>query len=305
MEKNNLIGVFLGAAVMIILVGSLLAPVIQDYSDGATYTYTNSGTNIVRASYYEITEDTELVITLTVADSKTYVSIGDGDPVAVPTYSMAIASDCFNSRSYGGNQSLSYVGGNIANIFPILTDEKISLRATIEDGMCTLEYGPYNASTLTTLDPLPIKWLAVYDANGDYVIGIAESSAKIYYYTDINNVFGANWINTTSEWYTFTGTTVDVGGDEVEADLKNIENLAGGAHSFKFTNNGSTSDYTFIVDNSGEDYTVAPFVYVTDYTFTTISQSDSVIVGLMSAMVVIVIVGILVFVVRSTITKND
>lgn len=300
--KNNLIGILIGAVVGIILIGSLLAPVIQDFEKDNTYTYTNgTENNVLRATYVEV--DPAKTYTILYNDTIKISVDGTVYDATGHAYDIVFASDVLNLRPVTqSTTTLTSIDGS-RNIIPTSDENPLSMSMTIVDGVASITAKVSNNTTYTL--EAPITWFAYYNPDGDSVIGQATSGSTVYYYKDINSVKGANWISTTSEWYSFTGTDVLVDGEATTADLVNVQDLPGEAHSFKFTNSSATSDYTFVVDNSGEDYTVAPYVYVTDYSFTTISEQDSTIATLFAPLIILSIVGILMFVVRGVLGRND
>ena len=288
--------IVLTATVSLIVVASLLVPIIDNYVGDRTYEYTNTGVNVVRATDVDLTDTVTFQVTYddgsTGNTAGLYTSVNGSTPVRSSQYACFIATDAFNLRSYGSSAGFYYTGGVVSNIYPSSTDNNIVIKGTIENGYVDLIYHGYGGTTVT-LDPIPITWFTYQDPNGDMIIGLAESGGKILYYKTADNVRGANWINTTSEWYSFKGTNVKVGTEEITANL-DVESLPGDAYSFSYTNNSSTSDYTFVVDNSGEDYTVAPFVYVTSYSFETVADAELPAINVLVVIPLVVILGIFV-----------
>ena len=296
---SRLVGLAVTLTVSIIMIASLVVPLINDYSDDRTYEYTNMTTNVVRADLYEISDIDNMLLTVTYDDVLT-IHYNDLDQ-PVSTWCCYLASDAFNLRSYGTLSGFFTASGVTTNIVPSSTDNNV-ITLSVSGGMATLTYHP-TASSSVTIQDLPITWLAMQNSTGDNVIMLSESATRTIYYTDINNVRGANWINTTSEWYSFKGLDVNVGGESITADLVNVKTLAGDGHSFVYSS--TLGDYTFNVDNSGEDYTVHPYVFVTDYLVTAVTPSDSSQIAVMAAIPTMLIVALLVMVTNSYRAKNE
>lgn len=294
--NTRLIEISIAAIIGVILISGMVAPVISDYVGERTYEYTNTGVNVVRASDVDLTDTVTFQVTYDDESggnqSGMYTSVNGSTPVRANQYACFVASDAFNLRSYGDTAGFFYMGGAVGNIYPLADDNNIVIKGTIENGYVTLTYHGYGGTTVN-LDPLPISWFTYQNPDGDMVIGLAESNGKILYYKTADNVRGANWINTTSEWYSFKGTNVKVGSEEITANLE-TESLPGDAYSFSYTNSSETSDYTFVVDNSGEDYTVAPYVYVTAYSFETVADSEIPAISLLLVIPLLLVLAIII-----------
>lgn len=275
--KNKLLSVAIMATLTVILLGSLLVPIIDDYENKNVHTYTNSG---VRASFMDVQDAHSITIsggTLTI----------DGTTTSVPSYQIALASDKFNARFYTDGFSVNCTQGAFG-----------SMDVTIEEGKFSGTIG-----TKTYTDE-PLTYLAVPDSEGEFVMTYADTYDRSIYLNDpAQQFYSANWITTTSQWFSYYQGTLTVAGTENDTMSFNGTQVDADTEVYKYT---SAGDITFIVDNSGTDYTVHPFVCVVPRTVTGMTLSaDHAVIPLLYAIPVLVIVALLLAAVKMIVVRND
>ena len=108
----------------------------------------------------------------------------------------------------------------------------------------------------------PVDWLFYANTTGDYRNMHITEDSKIYL-NDVNQMYGTNWIVTTISMYSFHGLDVKewVVGESAPNEIKATAQLtpADNKGVYELTLKTVNSDYSIIVDNSGEDYTVSPW----------------------------------------------
>ena len=259
----------------VIVISLFSTPLIGGFTEDHTYTYNNGGqTNEVRSTLLEISSEDDL----TVSCVEGVLTVGDDTLSTVSWYAVNIASDAFNIRRYTSTgYGLVTPNGNLGNYSNFMIN--------IADGIATISAGSHTVTH-------PITWLAYQDPNGDYAIALSENATRVLYYSDINTIRGANFISTTQEWYSFSGLNVTVGDESITASLENVQTLAGDGHSFVYSS--TLGDYTFIVDNNGEDYTVHPWVFVVPYEISVVSSSDKAIINLFGLIPLMLILSLVI-----------
>lgn len=274
--NNKLVPGIIMAAIAIILAGSLLVPIIQDYDDNAKVIKNNTTTNLAAV----VGEDHEIVFDYDTGA----LTIDDADKT--PTAQLGvIVSDQMNII-YNTTPNLQlFSSQHPTGVVSITSDATI----TIEDKKITITYAT------DTVEEYTCEWIYLYDANGDYGIYRLYNQSKTVYLNDLNQMHGSNILTTTSDWFAFTGKDVTLASstETVTADVTTGE-VTGTKDILSISIGGNGTGYSFDVDNSGTDYTVHPWIYVVPNEVTGYSEVDNTIVPLMHALPILVIVAILV-----------
>lgn len=232
-----LVAVMVGAVVF----GATL-PIWQDLEDEHTTTYTNNATGYTRASLLDLTG------THTITNTNETLII-DGESKTFANYTVGIASDVFNGRRFGTQiQFGTTTGANITG----------NINITITNGVV-------NGTVATkTYTDVPIHYLAYPDPNGDYAMLFSDTSTRsIYLNNPAEQFYTANYINTTSEWFSYYNGVLTVGGEVNDTITFNGSQVDYDTEVYRYSTN--LDDITFTVDNNGEDYTVHPYVCVIPY----------------------------------------
>lgn len=251
--KNKLIPLVMTLVVGIILAGSLLIPVINDAQHAQDVKYTNSAPYSY-GKIYDFSEN-DLDDTIIISVCKTgerSISI-NGETHNVSSYQPVVMSDAFTIRYY--NTSMNFVTPSAGS--KTITEATI----TISAGVATFTDVLNTSGTEITIDPEPITWAFVHDSTGDYSGLITENGITAYAHK--NEIYTSNWITTTSEYFSGKAgddfVTITDGTDSTTATINwGGEYLNDGV--YKLTLSSTSDDYTFVVDNEGEDYTVHPFM---------------------------------------------
>lgn len=275
--NNKLLSVAIMATLTVILLGSVLVPIIEDYENENVHTYTNSG---VRASLMDVQD----AHTITISSGTLTI---DGTTTSVPNYQIALASDKFNARFFTDGFSINCTQGSFG-----------ALNIAIDDGKFSGTIG-----TKTYTDE-PLSYLAVPDADGEFVMLYADTYDRSIYLNDpAKQFYSANWITTTSQWFSYYQGTLTVAGAENDTMSFNGTQVDADTEVYKYTNAG---DITFVVDNSGTDYTVHPFVCVVPRTVTGMTlTADHAVIPLLYAIPVFFIIAVVLAVVSTIYTKRD
>lgn len=278
---NKLLTLTITTAIAVVVLATVLMPVLQDYEDGVTKTYSNVG-----AKASAISED----VTITY-DGTTVTVGGDSFPGHVPMMSDA-ASLIFNS----GKTNLTLILFGVA-AYPNLT--ALTLAFDVSEKTAT---GTYTTTTVTTETAVSFTWTDwcfVYDADGDYVTNYYTSSSvnTPVYFSDINEVHA--FYRTSSEYYLFDGTSV-TGTETGTADLD--ATAVSGVEDVSYFNqryNFSGLSYT----NESSTTIYAPYVCA-KATVSGMSEADDRYVNLFAVIPVMIIMAILVGVAAAALRRD-
>lgn len=272
---NKITGFVIALVLGAILVGGMLAPTVvgiqEDISNMGRVEYSNA--ELSPYSYgkiYEFSEtDTEDTVIISICKTGEKTLSINGVSHNIAAWQPVVLSDGFTIRYYSLNMSLiTPTAGN-----KTITEATI----TISGGIATFS-GVLNGETEITIDPEPITWAFVHDMQGKYGGVITENGVTVYAHK--NEIYASNWINTTSEYF-----SSKAGMDHVILGAANSTETTpinwGGEYLnngvYKLTLNSTSDDYTFVVDNAGEDYTVHPFLVVVPKTVSGIPDNQQVI----------------------------
>lgn len=278
--ENKLIPTIVLSAVVVILIGSLLIPIIDDYSDDTKVEHNNTGYALTKMtdvsdltvtyeySTKELSKDGEVAYTLTSG----FVPL-----VITDKFVMVGSISADNTMINGTDGKATNITNDVSIVF--------------SDGDATVTYGTTERSFTD------IGWCFVVDPAGDYGVASKAASVGTVYYNNIDQLYGSNWIDTTSEWFSFNGTNVKVGGETIQASV--TEHTVTDAADIFYTTigGGSTGEYYFTVDNNGTDYDVHPRFYVCPITVEGHSESILANLGLLFVIPVILIAAMIVAVV--------
>lgn len=263
-------------AVAVILVGALLMPVIQDYDDDVKVVKNNVTNNLASV----VGEDH----TITYTHSTGALSI-DGEAVALTSQTGIICSNQMNIIYNTAPNLQLFSSQHTTGVVSITSDATI----VIEGNKITITY------STDTVEEYSCDWIYLYDVDGDYGIYRLYNQNKTVYLNDLNQMYGSNILTTTNDWFSFVGKDVKlaVGESPIIADV--TTGSVAGTNKIISVNIGSSgTGYQFDVDNSGEPYTVHPWIYVVPNEVVGYSDMNNQIVPLMYALPVLIIVAILV-----------
>lgn len=284
--KTNILTLVFTLVVGVILAGSLLMPVISDAQHARDTTYTNDAPYSYGKIYDFSENDLDDTIIISVCKTGERSITINGETHNVSSYQPVVMSDAFTIRYY--NTSMNFVTPSAGS--KTITEATI----TISGGVATFTDVLNTSGTEITIDPEPITWAFVHDSNGDYSGLITENGITAYAHK--NEIYTSNWITTTSEYFSGKAgddfVTITDGTDSTTAAIN-----WGGEYQnngvYKLTLSSTSDDYTFVVDNAGEDYTVHPFMVCVPKTVVGTPDDASGINALYGAIPVMVIVALL------------
>lgn len=280
---NKLLTLTITTAIAVVVLATVLMPVLQDYEDGVTKTYSNVG-----AKASAISEDVTITYdgtTLTVGDDTSFSGF-------VPMMSDAAALN-FN----GSKTNLSLAIFDTAN-YSALTS--LTLAFDVSEKTAT---GTYTNSSQTTAAAISFTWsdwCFIYDADGDYVTNYYTSSSTDtpVYFSDITEVHAYKWVST-SEYYTFSGTAVS-GSETGTADL-DATAVSGVEDVSYFNQRYNLSGLSYTNESSTTIY--APYVCA-KATVSGMSEADDRYVNLFAVIPVMIIMAILVGVAAAALRRD-
>lgn len=286
MEKNKLLTLVITLTVGIILAGSLLVPVVDDYSS----TYKDVKNNASGYMADAFTSPGTLVVDTT---SGSTVVTWDGESIGVTTGVYSI-SDKFVVYGSNGTTRYSDVDGAVSNISPATT-----ITVTFSDNSATVEYGEINKS-------FDLSWAFIRTgSNGPYIAYSPAATTFDHYLNSMDQLWGSNWIDTTSQWFSYHGSNVLVDGEPVTAEYT-LNKVSGYEDLYTLKiGGGAASEYGFIVDNDGTDYTVHPRFTVVPAQITAVKEGSTGILSLLGAIPLLFIVSLIVVAAGALYLKRD
>lgn len=268
--------------VAIVVLATVLMPVLEDYQDDSTITYTNAGTK------------SKLV------DSSTAI-VFDGTTLTV------------GGNTFSGGRVALMTDGGILHYNASGTTLNLNTNGTLYSGLTSLNVtadpstktvsGTYTNSTHTEATSVSFTWsdwAVCYDPSGEYVTNYYTSSSVFtpVYYTDINDVYGANSVNA-STYIAWHGTTVGGSAEGTATlDQKDISGVSD-AHYFNTRYNESGLSYV-----DGDTTYYPPFICA-KATVSVLNDNDDRYVQLLSVIPVLVIVAIIMGVVFAVISRRE
>ena len=171
------------------------------------------------------------------------------------------------------------------------------LSLTLEDGVLT------GTSSVGGSSPhsynLTYDWAFYASEKGDYrsFYLLANEDFDIYY-TDVNDIYGSNFVFTTNKFFSFHGTNVTYNHTSIVANLDS-DDVSGTVDMKVFDMARNSGGYTFVVDNNGSDYTVHPWMMIVPYKVvsdsTEYSPTIAMLIGLIPLIAILGIVFVSVY----------
>lgn len=287
--------VAISAFVVITVIAAVLMPVLDDAKHSMDETYTNSAPYSY-GKIYDFNEDSDDMVVISVCKTGERTISINGQQHNVSAWQPVVMSDAFTIRYYSANMNFVTPSAGSKTI--------ISATITISGGVATFSDVLNTSEQEISIDPEPITWAFIHDNGGDWAGIITENGVTVYAHQ--NEIYTSNWINTTSEYFSSSaGSTNAIINDGTDTYTTPInwggEYLDNGV--YKLTLSSTSDDYTFVVDNNGEDYTVHPFLICAPKTVVgvpdEVSPAFSMFDVIPMLLIVAIIVGIIGLVVRS------
>lgn len=281
MKINNIIMGIVGIMVCAIMIGGAFLPAVSSAVD-VNRQVVNNEYNYYRA----VGTDTDITFysDKTVGDS----FLINGETVLIPTGpGQVITSDVLSFDVNAGKvtHKLGYVdGGQTKIVSPDIIDLSI-----IGHNIT----GSYTLDGVETEFNLVCEWAFFYlgDTESDWVMYNAYTTKTINI-NDIDQLYGANYINTTSGFFSFNGYDLKVNG--VANDTMSIDpvKVNGYEDYYKITFGLDTSDMSFVIDNNGEDYTVHPYYMIVPKSIMVNVEGSEPITAMFEVLPIIAIAGL-------------
>lgn len=152
--------------------------------------------------------------------------------------------------------------------------------------------GTITTETETINIDVPINWCFAYSNDKtDWVLYKAYDTSTIAI-NNVNQLYSANWISTTSEFFAFHGRDLKVNGVANNSLILNPILQDGYKDYSKILYSGTSTDCSFVVDNNGTDYTVHPYYIIAPKSISVVSESNALIVAMFEVLPIIVIAGL-------------
>lgn len=255
--KTNILTLVITLVIGVIMTGAVLAPVVNDATDALTVTKTNDFGTYASA----MDEDLTISIKVNETDNTKWDFTVNGVTINYPV-DTRIANPVLLTDTMQIMLSESII---IASYTNARFTGQTEFNATLSNDL--LNATSTNGTTPHTWTDVPYSWAFYAAETGDYrVLYLLSNENETIYYTDLNDVYGSNFVFTTNKFYSFhgdsvtyyaTGTTPTTINANVEATTVN-----GTLDMYSFDVSRNVGGYTFQVDNAGTEYTVHPWVYI-------------------------------------------
>lgn len=282
MENNRIIPVFIALAISTILIGSVLVPIIDDAINDQFKTKVNND-----FTYYRSMADGDTII---ISDATASTFTVNGQSTSVPTgmASQVITSDSLvfsMTRDKATHEVYVLINGTphkyVATMVNLtVSKDKISGTVTTTDGTINID--------------VPITWAFTFSIGQSEWVQYNAYGTRSIKINDIDQLYGANWINTTNGFFAFNGKDLKVNGVVNDTIVFNPEKQSGYSDYYILTYTDTGDNTSFVVDNGGEDYTVHPFYMITPKSIMVTEEGDAGAVSLLMAVPVVVILALLV-----------
>lgn len=267
----------ISAFVVIVIMAGVLIPVVDDYRDTTVEKY-----NTTNGIMSKLSNESETIIYDAVNKTAT---IND----------VVVASG--NSRVFCISDQFVLQSGDTL----LWNDyEQVGVTAT---GDVTIDIVDGKTVTITDSADAPVSktyevgWCFVASPDGDYRAIPNGTSTFITYLNSIDQIYGSNWLGTTSKWFSFEGSKVTYDGTTIDADYTLTPVTGVNDVYTAVLGGGAAGEYSFVVDNSGSDYTCHPRFWIVPASVEGVKEGKEAINSLLGVIPVMVVIALLVAVV--------
>ncbi len=294
--KINMTQVAIAMTVAVVMLSAIIIPAIGNAEHSRDTTYSNPSP-YAYGKIYDFNEDSDDMVVISICKTGERTISINGEEHNVSAWQPVAMSDAFTIRYYSANMNF---------VTPTAGSKTITeATITISNGVATFTDVLNTSGTEIEIAPEPITWAFLHENDGDWSGIITESGVTVYAHE--NEIYTSNWINTTSEYFSSKAgsgeATIVNSEDTYNADINwGGEYLDNGV--YKLSLNSDSDDYTFVVDNDGEDYTVHPFLVCVPKTVVGTPDDMGTINTVLSIVPVIIILAILIGIVTMLFYKN-
>lgn len=307
--NNKLIGLVLTATVAIILSAALLVPIVNDAIDDTKVYYNNNFGVLAAATDEPLEYSIRYTGNTSGAISEVYIDGVKSATVYNGIRAIVISDSLVVSQQNDVNRWLVVVGNSVESA-KYLASVNSPIEMTLTDDNVSISFESDGGGNVS-LD-VPTNWCYYRDDNSTkYRIVDYTASDNVVYINDLKQVRGASWINTTSEFFNFEGTTVNVYGDTPENPTMIYEgytNVMNGVYSFDLgavISGNRTDGVHFDVDNGGTPYTVYPYFLVIPNEVFGQTESDFEYSAILLAIPAIFLISIVVAIATAALRTRD
>lgn len=285
MENKIIIGL-IAATVSIFMVALVLSPVISDAIDDQYEYYNNSVGQFSKV----VTDDVTLEYVAN-TENYTFTYSVDGELQTVQTgYNDVLfaTSGAMFKVAKGSSSLSSYLIWYDADDGSRRVDNPLNFSADISEDEITITVT--SSANVTESFTLAIDWGFYAVTTGDYR---AVWEPYDVYINDVSQVYSANWLNTTGQFFSLQGNEAFYKGSTITATY-DLTAVSGVENVSKL----SSGDLTITVDNNGTPYTATPFnvIVPVEIVGDKTNHSDTV-TAILSAIIPMVIIAIALMVV--------
>lgn len=282
MENNRIIPVFIALAISTILIGSVLVPIIDDAINDQFKTEVNN-----EFTYFRSMADGDITV---ISDASVSTFTVNGQSTSVPT---GMASQVITSDSLVFSMTRDKASHDVYVLIDGTPHKYVATMVNLTVSKNKITGSVTTANDSITID-VPITWAFTFSIGQTEWVQYNAYGDRAIKVNSIDQLYGANWINTTNGFFAFHGDDLKVNGVVNDTIVFNPEKQDGYSdyNIVMFTQDGENT--SFVVDNGGEDYTVHPFYMIAPKTIMVTEEGDAGAVSLLMAVPVVVILALLV-----------
>lgn len=232
------------------MIGGAFLPAVSSASDSQYIVYNNDTGQYASLLDSDVSLRFEYAPTEGINDfyvNNIKVDLLTGQDGLIVTDFMFLKTGVVNNPS----NYVCYYNEGVANIVRNI----MSLNMEVVDNVATITFVS-SAGNSTTFNSA-VSWGFYATTTGDYRSIITSGE---FYYTDFDNVYGANTVDTTSGFFSYHGDEVLYNGAPLTMNY-NKDRATGSINVYK-DSVGPNGTLSFVIDNGGTDYTVKPYVAI-------------------------------------------
>lgn len=294
---NKIIATLAGAAVVVVMLGSLLVPIIYDAIDDTKVYYNNDYGAFADVSDNEVI-NLELTTVMGTPGSSTYYINGEelgltqGNRVIIVSENLIVVFENLNGIGIAGVD----VSGNLIRTWAD------SVTVAINGESITIEWAKSDNNTSGTIN-VKSSWMFYRTFEGDWRAVDYVSGSKTAYINDLSQVYSSNWSGPIQKFFSLNGTSVNVysgtigGAATLSTTTATVEvtEVMNGVSSFVISSDHETSGvFKFTADNAGEPYDVFPYYFIIPVSVYGQTESNIAVVGILTVLPMLIVVAVLV-----------
>lgn len=279
MKINNIIVGMVGIMICAIMIGGAFLPAVACAVEDQQVKVNNDFT------YYRSMADGDTII---VSDATASTFTVNGQSTSVPTgmASQVITSDSLvfsMTRDKATHDVFVLINGTPHKYVATMVNLTVSKDKII---------GTVTTADNTVSINVPITWAFTFSIGESEWVQYNAYGTRSIKINNLDQLYGANWINTTNGFFAFNGKNLKVNGVVNDTIVFNPEKQSGYSDYYILTYTDTGDNTSFVVDNGGEDYTVHPFYMITPKSIMVTSTENAPIKAMFEVLPIVAIAGL-------------